>query len=76
MAKRRPILRDIKYRLMSCRGRLVNRYRFLFALTFLLSVGTSAQAQLITVNSAADPGDGVCDAANCTLREAILVSNN
>jgi CSLREA domain-containing protein len=25
----------------------------------------------VTVNSLADPGDGTCDAANCTLREAI-----
>jgi CSLREA domain-containing protein len=25
-----------------------------------------------TVNSTADPGDGTCDAAECTLREAIL----
>jgi CSLREA domain-containing protein len=34
----------------------------------------SADATLV-VNSAADPGDGVCNASECTLREAILVAN-
>ena len=29
----------------------------------------------LVVNSTADPGDGTCDAANCTLREAITTSN-
>src|SRR4051812_15703858 len=33
-----------------------------------------AAPQLYTVNSAADPGDGTCD-ATCTLRDAILNSN-
>jgi CSLREA domain-containing protein len=28
-----------------------------------------------TVNLAADPGDGVCDAISCTLRDAILAAN-
>src|SRR5947209_11464220 len=28
-----------------------------------------------TVNSAADPGTGVCDAVECTLREAITAAN-
>ncbi|MDA2927926.1 CSLREA domain-containing protein, partial [Acidobacteria bacterium AH-259-G07] len=28
-----------------------------------------------TVNSTADPGDGVCDATECTLREAIAAAN-
>jgi CSLREA domain-containing protein len=34
----------------------------------------SADATLV-VNSSADPGDGVCNANECTLREAILVAN-
>ena len=34
----------------------------------------SADATLV-VNSSADPGDGVCNASECTLREAILVAN-
>ncbi|MCB9450499.1 MAG: CSLREA domain-containing protein [Anaerolineaceae bacterium] len=29
-----------------------------------------------TVNTTADPGDGVCDATECTLREAISAANN
>ena len=29
----------------------------------------------LVVNSAADPGDGICNAAECTLREAITASN-
>ena len=32
-------------------------------------------AATIIVNSTADPGDGVCDAVNCTLREAINRAN-
>src|SRR5262249_41238130 len=31
--------------------------------------------QQLTVNSLADTNDGVCDAANCTLREAIVVAD-
>lgn len=30
----------------------------------------------LTVNSTADPGDGVCDATECTLREAITAANS
>lgn len=39
----------------------------------LASIGaaTPAAAVLVTVNSAADPGNGVCNAAECTLREAL-----
>jgi CSLREA domain-containing protein len=32
-------------------------------------------ATIYTVNSSADPGDGVCDAVSCTLRDAILAAN-
>jgi CSLREA domain-containing protein len=42
----------------------------------LAFAAAGAQAQVFTVNSAADPGDGVCNAANCTLREAILAAND
>lgn len=30
----------------------------------------------LTVNSTADPGDGVCDTTECTLREAITLAND
>ena len=35
-----------------------------------------AQATTITVNSLADPGDGICNAAECTLREAIAAASS
>ena len=39
-----------------------------------LRAGASAQMATLTVTSAADPGDGVCD-ETCTLRDAILEAN-
>ena len=42
------------------------------ALAFLCS---TASAATFTVNSSADTDDGVCNAANCTLREAINAAN-
>ncbi|MGH9941600.1 MAG: SBBP repeat-containing protein, partial [Pyrinomonadaceae bacterium] len=38
-------------------------------------VAQIAPGQVFTVNSTADTNDGVCNAANCTLREAILAAN-
>jgi CSLREA domain-containing protein len=40
-------------------------------------VGAAAEVQSATfvVNSAADPGNGACDVAECTLREAITAAN-
>ncbi|MFN2623690.1 MAG: CSLREA domain-containing protein [Chthoniobacterales bacterium] len=35
----------------------------------------TVRAATFTVNSAADPGNGVCDATECTLREAINAAN-
>jgi CSLREA domain-containing protein len=35
----------------------------------------AANAAIFTVNSAADPGDGVCTVFDCTLREAISAAN-
>ncbi len=35
----------------------------------------TAVASTFTVNSTADPGDGICDATECTLREAIESAN-
>ncbi|GEM_PF-2593644 len=32
-------------------------------------------ASVLTVNSLADPGDGTCDATECTLREAVTAAN-
>ena len=54
---------------------------FLLALALtgaaLLSSGTSAlAATTIVINSAADPGDGACNPAECTLREAIDEAND
>ena len=46
--------------------------------TAFLSLGvppSPAYAATFTVNSAADPGDGICDATECTLREAIDAAN-
>jgi CSLREA domain-containing protein len=42
-----------------------------------LGLSSTAQAapQTFTVNSLADPGDGTCDATECTLREAITAAN-
>jgi CSLREA domain-containing protein len=39
------------------------------------SVSRALAATVYTVDSAADPGDGVCDATSCTLRDAILAAN-
>ena len=44
----------------------------LLAITLAATVG--ATAATYTVNSSADTTDGVCDVANCTLREAIAVA--
>ncbi len=51
-----------------------------FAICFVLGTLSSAIADeargvtLITVNSLADPGTGGCDAAQCTLREAVALA--
>ena len=49
----------------------------LSAIVVLLSsaTDTAAVAATFTVNSTADTDDGICDVANCTLREAINASN-
>jgi CSLREA domain-containing protein len=67
-------LRDLGYRPFASKECRVNTYKLLASILLLLAA-SAAHAQLITVNSSADPGDGVCNAANCTLREAILASN-
>src|SRR3990172_11194283 len=45
------------------------------ALTAGLGAARPALAAKFTVNSTADPGDGVCSASECTLREAISAAN-
>lgn len=40
------------------------------------SHGTVAAQTIYIVNSTADPGDGTCDASECTLREAIEAANS
>ncbi len=42
---------------------------------FAQLVGYSLMGDTLRVNSMADPGDGVCTPAECTLREAIRVAN-
>ena len=44
------------------------------SIIFVLAV--SARAATFTVNSTNDPGNGVCNAGECTLREAIAKSNS
>ncbi len=41
------------------------------ASVFLLAAEPAHASETFTVNSTADPGDGVCDASACTLREAM-----
>jgi CSLREA domain-containing protein len=57
--------------------RLVTRWLggALLALVLGLMLAGGARAASFVVNSSADPGDGVCDASNCTLREAIAAAN-
>jgi CSLREA domain-containing protein len=45
------------------------------ALLFVLADAKPAHAVTLTVNSTADPGTGGCNSTECTLREAINVSN-
>ena len=45
------------------------------ALTAGLGAARPALAGAFTVNSTADPGDGICGASECTLREAISAAN-
>ncbi|MGH7129390.1 MAG: CSLREA domain-containing protein, partial [Planctomycetaceae bacterium] len=45
------------------------------ALALGLILPASASAATFVVNSNADTSDGMCDAANCTLREAIVAAN-
>lgn len=40
----------------------------------ILGTVLNAQANIYTVNSTADSSDGSCDAANCTLREAVTAT--
>src|SRR6185436_3029322 len=42
----------------------------------LIAAPAVAQADTFTVNSLADPGTGTCDAAECTLREAVEAANS
>ena len=44
---------------------------FASALVLLASLAPNVQAADLTVNSLNDPGAGVCDSTECTLREAI-----
>lgn len=53
------------------------RIKLLLAAAAALALTTSADAAVTrTVNSNADPGDGTCDATECTLREAIAAASS
>ncbi len=56
-----------EYALLVTRARLVG--------AALISSREASAAPPIVVNSAGDPGNGVCDASECTLREAIDLAN-
>ena len=45
------------------------------AIVLLARPGVEASPATFTVNSTADPGDGICDGTECTLREAITAAN-
>lgn len=45
------------------------------ATALVLGFASAAQAATYLVNSTADPGDGTCNVANCTLREAVTAAN-
>ncbi len=48
----------------------------LMAAGLMLAAGSAQADTTFTVNSTNDPGTGVCDATECTLREAITAANN
>lgn len=49
-----------------------SRVRFSYnAATHILDISVASPPVAVEVNSNADPGNGVCDAAECTLREAL-----
>ena len=60
-------------------GRVRTISHCLLALLVSASLGvllaTPSYAATFTVNSTADPGTGVCDATECTFREAIIAAN-
>ena len=49
--------------------------RLLLVVLLLAGLVPALRAATYTVNSTADTDDGVCNAANCTLREAINAAN-
>lgn len=60
---------------MSIRSRLPLLLALLLVASAALAPPPVQAATTFTVNSTADPGDGVCDATQCTLREAITAAN-
>jgi CSLREA domain-containing protein len=53
----------------------MNRLILLSTFVLMLFVSTAAHAAAYTVNAADDTSDGACNAAHCSLREAILAVN-
>src|SRR5512135_2826797 len=51
------------------------RARVFLGLGLLALDAAAARAATFTVNSAADTDDGICNATNCTLREAVEAAN-
>ena len=54
---------------------LVAALAVLLATLGLLAVASPAHAETFTVTNTADPGNGICNASGCTLREAINEAN-
>lgn len=52
----------------------MGRY-WVWGLLCWLASGHASAVNVFTVNATADPGNGVCDASECTLREAITLAN-
>jgi uncharacterized repeat protein (TIGR01451 family)/CSLREA domain-containing protein len=50
--------------------------RTIFVLLAIVLAITTTRAATYTVNSLADPGDGTCNATECTLREAMTQANS
>lgn len=60
-------------------ARIVTVLMLMLALAVLVLPARAMQSVpqvVLTVNSSADPGDGTCDAVECTLREAIRAANS
>ncbi len=61
---------------MHSRLRFISLFFCMVLLVAMLPLATPVHAQEFTVNSTNDPGNGTCDAAECTLREALTAAQS